>query len=341
MATEGSVYRRKSDGRWVAQCRDAHDKVRYIYRKTKAEAKKALREALQDRDDGYVPPDKLTVGKYLEDWMDERKSVVSAKTWRTQESLMRNNVIAYIGDTRLSNLSPDDIRKPYRRQLRDGLAPTTIGTLRTQLKRAIRDAVRAKYIRSNPLDDVAQPKQARKEKKILSPEELKQLLDTVRGSKHEGIFYLIGCLWGLAGLYARRRTSMGSLTTSDDAEGWVFVLALVGLVLSLVGDILEYWGGTSGEAFTTMQLKGYTLEIAGLLLVLCGSVAFGIIYRRANVLPSFMPLLLIAAGPLGLVLSIAHIPSGTMFLFCCAWVVLGYLLLTGKIDSAQQTVRVN
>ena len=49
----------------------------------------------------------------------------------------------------------------------------------------------------------------------------------------------LGCLSGLAGLYARRRTSIGSLTTSDDAEGWVFVLALVGLVLSLVGDILE------------------------------------------------------------------------------------------------------
>jgi hypothetical protein len=27
-------------------------------------------------------------------------------------------------------------------------------------------------------------------------------------------------------------------------------------------------------------------------------------------------------------------------LFCCAWVVLGYLLLTGKVDSAQQPVRV-
>ncbi len=45
MATEGSVYQRK-DGRWCAQYRDAKDKVRYIYRKTKQEAKKALREAL-------------------------------------------------------------------------------------------------------------------------------------------------------------------------------------------------------------------------------------------------------------------------------------------------------
>jgi len=90
LTTEGSVYRRKSDGRWVAQYRDANDKIRYIYRRTKADAKKALREALQDRDDGYVPADKLTVGKYLGAWMEERKSVVSARTWRVQESLLRN-----------------------------------------------------------------------------------------------------------------------------------------------------------------------------------------------------------------------------------------------------------
>src|ERR687889_352059 len=136
MTAEGSVYQRK-DGRWVAQYRDAKDKVRYIYRKTKQDAKKALREALQDRDEGFVPPEKLTVGKYLDDWMEERKSVVSARTWRVQESLLRNNVIAHIGDTRLCKLSPDDVRKLYRRQLRDGLSPSTIGTLRTLLKSAM------------------------------------------------------------------------------------------------------------------------------------------------------------------------------------------------------------
>jgi site-specific recombinase XerC len=91
MATEGSVYQRK-DGRWVAQYRDAKDKVRYLYRKTKAEAKKALREALQDRDEGFVPADKLTVGLYLDEWMDERRNTVSARTWRVQESMIGNRV---------------------------------------------------------------------------------------------------------------------------------------------------------------------------------------------------------------------------------------------------------
>jgi hypothetical protein len=78
---EGAVYRRK-DGRWVAQYRDARGKVRYVYRKSRGEAKKALREALADRDEGYVPADKLTVGLYVEGWMEDRRDTVSARTWR-------------------------------------------------------------------------------------------------------------------------------------------------------------------------------------------------------------------------------------------------------------------
>jgi hypothetical protein len=101
---EGSVYRRK-DGRWVAQYRDARGKVRYVYRKTRGEAKKALREALQDRDEGYVPSDKLTVGLYVEGWMEDRHDTVSARTWRVQESMLRNKVNPYIGDVRLCKLT--------------------------------------------------------------------------------------------------------------------------------------------------------------------------------------------------------------------------------------------
>jgi len=91
MATEGSVYQRK-DGRWVAQYRDAKDKVRYVYRKTKAEAKKALREALQDRDEGFLPADKVTVGLYLDECLDERRNTVSARNWRVPVSMIRNRV---------------------------------------------------------------------------------------------------------------------------------------------------------------------------------------------------------------------------------------------------------
>ena len=128
MASEGSVYQRK-DGRWCAQYRDAKDNARYIYRKSKAEAKKALREALIDRDEGYVPADKLTVGLYVDGWMEERRNTVSGRTWRVQESMLRNRVKPHIGDVGLCRLSPADVRGMYRSLLSAGLTPSTVGNV--------------------------------------------------------------------------------------------------------------------------------------------------------------------------------------------------------------------
>src|SRR5215203_4366478 len=138
MTAEGSVYQGK-DGRWVAQYRDAKDKVRYVYRRCKADARKALREALKDRDEGYVPADKLTVGLYVDGWMAARRNTVSGRTWRVQESLLRNRVNLHIGDVRLCKLTPADVRAMYRRLLSDGLTPSTVGNVHVIVKQAIRD----------------------------------------------------------------------------------------------------------------------------------------------------------------------------------------------------------
>ena len=108
MVSEGSVYQRK-DGRWVGQYKDAKGKTRYVYRRTKAEAKKALRAAIKDRDDGFVPADRLTVGMHVDGGMDERKNTVSARTWRVQESIIRCRVKPHIGDKRLCKLVPAEL----------------------------------------------------------------------------------------------------------------------------------------------------------------------------------------------------------------------------------------
>lgn len=50
----------------------------------------------------------------------------------------------------------------------------------------------------------------------------------------------VGCLAGLAGLYARRRAGTRLRGADElDMEGWIFVATFVGLAVSLVGDVLE------------------------------------------------------------------------------------------------------
>jgi hypothetical protein len=74
--SEGTVYQCR-DGRWCAKYKDASDNWKYVHRRTKAEAKKALREALKDRDDGIISADKQTMGMLLDEWLEDMRQDVS------------------------------------------------------------------------------------------------------------------------------------------------------------------------------------------------------------------------------------------------------------------------
>jgi hypothetical protein len=142
----------------------------------------------------------------------------------------------------------------------------------------------------------------------------------------------LGCLAGLMGLNAQRQGSPGQPKTEKLGIGITFA----GLAISVVGDILAYWGDifggelVAGGEFTAIQADGFIIEMLGLLLLLVGSVILGVTYLRAKVLPRSLAWLLILAGLGGVLLSALHVPSGTMLLFCFAWVALGYLLWSGR-----------
>jgi hypothetical protein len=149
----------------------------------------------------------------------------------------------------------------------------------------------------------------------------------------------LGCLAGLMGLNARRQGSPGQPRTEKLGIGITFA----GLAISLVGDILAYWGDTlggelvAGGEFTAVQAGGFIIEMLGLLLLVVGSVILGVTYLRAKVLPRWLAWMLILAGPGGVLLSALHAPSGTMLLFCSAWVALGYLLWSGRSAATERS----
>ncbi len=81
---EGSVYRRK-DGSWVGQYTiqtPNGTKTRYIYAKTRKEAATKLSRAIAERDSGLVYDCGLmTVGEYLDRWLDSTRGTVRERTW--------------------------------------------------------------------------------------------------------------------------------------------------------------------------------------------------------------------------------------------------------------------
>ena len=84
---EGSVYRRK-DGLWVGQYRiqtPSGAKTKYIYSKNRKHAAAKLVKAIADRDSGFVfDSESLTVGQYLNRWLDAIWGTVRERTWRQE-----------------------------------------------------------------------------------------------------------------------------------------------------------------------------------------------------------------------------------------------------------------
>lgn len=141
--SEGSVYQR-ADGRWCAKYKDTTGKWRYLYRKSKGEAKQALRAALKDRDDGFIPPSKMTLSALLDEWMEDTKGTVSHRTWLNREGFVRLHIKPSIGATKLAKLTADDARRLYRRKLSEGMATSSVKRIHELLKQALRYAARLK-----------------------------------------------------------------------------------------------------------------------------------------------------------------------------------------------------
>src|SRR5215211_2122484 len=192
---EGTVFQR-SDGRWCAKYKDARGTWKYIYRSTKTEAKKALRAALKDRDDGIIPPSKITVGALLDECLEDMRGAVSHRTWLHREGFLRLHIKPHIGTTKLAKLSTEDVRRLYRRKLAAGMASSSVKRIHMILNQAMRYAVRCKYISTNPLDDVKPPTTKTRAIDVLTPEQVNRLLDTAYGDRFECAI-LLGALVAL------------------------------------------------------------------------------------------------------------------------------------------------
>jgi integrase len=95
---EGSVYKRESDGLWVAQhlvdTPDGKTQRKYVYGKKRKDVAEELAEALKGRGkDCCSWPGSTNVAEFLADWMDSEKESVRESTQARRELVWRLHVI--------------------------------------------------------------------------------------------------------------------------------------------------------------------------------------------------------------------------------------------------------
>lgn len=168
--------------------------------KTEGDARAAARRLMVDvekRQGAFKKPAKLTVGAYLEAWLDKTaKMKVGPKTLEGYQHIVRRHLIPGLGDVSLLQLTSERIQDYYTAKLTSGrigggaLSPRTVRHHHVTLHTALEAAIKAKHITTNPADATDPPSFERQEMRTLDDEGLRRFLEAARGTSYYALFYI-------------------------------------------------------------------------------------------------------------------------------------------------------
>jgi integrase len=194
---EGTVPILRADGRWMQQYVGADGKRRTVYGKTATEVVRKLREALNLRDRGVdVPAGALTVGRFLDEWLAERKGLLEESTWVWYERIVRVHLRPGLGSVKLRELGPRHVSKLYLELVASGLSPVTVHGIHRVLHKVLKDAMRRELVYRNVSELVDKPAMERYEASTVSGDELGRLLAALASDCY-GREYLLALNCGL------------------------------------------------------------------------------------------------------------------------------------------------
>ena len=124
----GSVYQRKSDGRWVAKFKVVETgKYKELYASTEKEAIAKLQQALYEQKQGIMAPGKEAMVKlkdYLEDWLETvHKPTLRVSSYVKYRGLLRNYILPELGHIQLKKLTSERVEAFYTKMQQEGVSP--------------------------------------------------------------------------------------------------------------------------------------------------------------------------------------------------------------------------
>src|SRR5215210_3142266 len=236
---EGSVYQRKSDGRWAGQFTDhtvPGGKVRYVYGKTQKEALRRLREEMARAEAGVIPgAGSTTLGKYLEWWLENIvRNEVAHRTYHNYRSQVRNHIFPALGRKRLKTLKLDDLENLYRSMSTSGLSSSTIRYVHAVLRKALNQAMVRGLVSRNVAEGASLPRLDRNEPETLTLEEVKRFLKAANDDRLEALYViavtcglrqgeLLGLRWEDVDLEAGKLMVRRQMQRSRDGSGKIYL----------------------------------------------------------------------------------------------------------------------
>ena len=137
---------------------------------------------------------RLTLGNYLNQWLDSRKNSIEQSTYDGYYRYINNHIVKKIGNTILSKLKPIDIASFYDYEL-NTYANKTVTQIHRILRKALEDAYKNKLTFDNLGELIEAPKTGKKfEPTIMSTNDFNTLYKNVSGTIDEIAIVLAGGL---------------------------------------------------------------------------------------------------------------------------------------------------
>lgn len=191
-AGSGTI-RLRADGRWEGRYTVGYDPetgkqlTHSVYAKTKREVRDKLNKTLTDIQEGtYIEPTSITVGEWLDTWLQEYKINLRQETRASYEMHIRIHLKPVLGKLRLSKLTTHQIQHLYNSLVTErGLSPKTVKNVHGALHGALEQAKINGYLRINPSEGTTLPKVEKEELRIMDANDVSVFLRAIEGDEYE------------------------------------------------------------------------------------------------------------------------------------------------------------
>ena len=201
---EGSLYRIKSGpstGRWAAAVTISLPGEKQRRKVFTGDTREDARQKMKDAEHrGTIargaPTSTGTVAELVRDRLLERAERVKPNTIEQYRNLNRIHIEPYIGNRKLSTITPEDIDRYFERLGRDGAGAHTRRLVRAVLSGAFRWGMRRRRVFANPFDLIEPQRIPKKRMSVWNESQVAKFLAVARKS-HLYAFFLVAVSTGM------------------------------------------------------------------------------------------------------------------------------------------------
>ena len=179
---EGTIFRRK-DGRWCAAYFDEDYSRHYVYGKTQAEVKQKLKDKRNEK--VVKRQGTLKLQEWVEEYIEKyKKNELKITTYDSYMGIYRKHILdSRLGKTELNKVTTEMLQKFYNDKIKGGYNSKTVRAIEIVINGALNMAVKLKMLSENPNIYTSIPKKKKYEAVVLSPEEVKRIVNEARGEE--------------------------------------------------------------------------------------------------------------------------------------------------------------